>query len=223
MTQSNVYASADYADALLAARRGKNILFVVILFALVIELSLFFIARYAKTLSLPPSPNANPHAQQLLEYLIGIIDFLGVILPLLLCVVLWLGLQVMIIGRLLGTGPMTSAFLLCALLTVLLFPWQSVLNNPAITNDPTSNAMGLKIPGILYTWAEFIHPQLGARFSTDDAAHAVLRWARFVGFPIAAMILLLVIQIRSNRGLRQALGMEPIAAETSPIALERPT
>jgi hypothetical protein len=33
-----------------------------------------------------------------------------------------------------------------------------------------------------------------------------LRWARFVGFPVLAIIVLLIVQAKSSRGLRAALG-----------------
>jgi hypothetical protein len=35
---------------------------------------------------------------------------------------------------------------------------------------------------------------------------ALLRWARFAGFPAVSVLLLLTIQAKSSRGLRAALG-----------------
>ena len=36
----------------------------------------------------------------------------------------------------------------------------------------------------------------------------VVKWARFFVMPLVATVLLLMVQIKSNRGLRQALGEE---------------
>jgi hypothetical protein len=35
-----------------------------------------------------------------------------------------------------------------------------------------------------------------------------LKWARFVAFPVVSMVLVLLIQVRSRRGIRLALGEE---------------
>jgi hypothetical protein len=45
-----------------------------------------------------------------------------------------------------------------------------------------------------------------ARFPTSDLKLATLKWARFLIFPLIALVVLMIVQIRSNRGLRQALG-----------------
>ena len=202
MTQPSILAAADYADALITARRAKTTVFLLVMLLLVVELALFFIARYTKVTLVSPDGKASLMGQ-LFQYLIGLIDFLGLVLPALLAVIIGLILNVQLVGRLLGTGRMTSAFLWCVLIVFLLFPWQSFLNNPVLNNDPA----GIRIPGILYTWAEFSHERLGARFDAKaDLRIGILRWARFVGFPIVALILLATVQLRSDRGLRQALG-----------------
>ena len=85
---------------------------------------------------------------------------------------------------------------------VLLFPWQAFLNNVAFDRPE------FKIPGVLYTWDEV---RLFAKFGMDhdhpiSLAQLILQWARFVAFPVISVLILLAIQIKSNRGLRQALG-----------------
>jgi hypothetical protein len=67
-----------------------------------------------------------------------------------------------------------------------------------------SNAMpDLRVPGILYTWPELARDY---DFSNKDTRVAGLKWARFVGVPALAIIILLMIQAKSSRGLRFALG-----------------
>ena len=141
-------------------------------------------------------------------------------LPLLLGVMLFFLVHTLLAGRLLGAGPMTSAFMWCILLALLLFPWQSFLNNPSTTSDPARAALGAKVPGVLYTYVEFSHPRLGAQFpTTRDAVAApdlqryysfvTLRWARFVGFPVVALLILIAIQSKSARALQMAIGTGP--------------
>jgi len=207
--QPNVFVAADYADALLSARRAKNLIFLVLLLILLGELGLFFVARYTPILSPLAEGDVASPKRQLLQYAIGMVGFLGLTFPALLAMILGLILHILLRGRLLGTAAFTTAFLWCIVLTMLLFPWQAFLNNPAINSDPAANAMGLKIPGVLYTWSEIIHPQMGAKFASDWDMATVLHWTRYVAFPVLALLILLRVQIKSGRGLRQA--MEPQA------------
>ena len=71
-----------------------------------------------------------------------------------------------------------------------------------------------KIPGALYTWDE-----LTARVKEQPRRDAaVLFWARFVAFPVLALIILLSIQIKSRRGLQQALGEAHYDSTSAPLA-----
>ncbi len=127
-------------------------------------------------------------------------DFLGIVFIIVLGVVLLLIVKIMLVGRLIGVAQVTSAFCWCVFVGVLLFPWQGFLQNTDFTGD-------FKLPGILYTWPELVHPTLGAKFvSSGFDSFTILRWARFVGWPVFAIILLLMVQAKSSRGLRAALG-----------------
>lgn len=214
MTQINQVYSADYADALMSARRAKNVLTVVVLFVLVFELTLFFGLRYYKPLTPDPMTLQMQHTRAVVRYFLGLNDYAGLIAPALLAVTLYVILKVQLVGRLLGTGRMTSAFLWAVGLTLLMFPWQGILNNPSISDDPAANGMGMKIPGIVYTWPEISDTKndTGATFSTADMQHrwaiVVLHWARFVGFPLLGIVVIGVIYTKSQRGLRQSFYAE---------------
>jgi hypothetical protein len=213
MTQPSILAAADYADALITARRAKTTVFLLVMLLLVVELALFFVARYTAVLHLSTDAKSSP-MRDLVQYLIGLIDFLGLVLPALLAVILYVILNIQLVARLLGAGRVASAFFWCVLVVFLLFPWQSFLNNPVLNND----AAGMRIPGVLYTWAELTHERLGASFDPKaDLRIGILRWARFVGFPIVALILLVIVQLRSDRGLRQALGGASAATDTNTL------
>jgi hypothetical protein len=235
MTHSSLATAADYADALLTARRAKNWLFLLLLLMILAQLILFFVARYGNGLTprrlatvarietvenvnveitstqpsgIPTTQHATVPAKRtdavvastrtddILHYLVAASVFLGLTLSIVLAVALLLIVIIMLVGRLIGVSRVTSAFIWCIVLCVLLFPWQAFL--PDQTTGPD-----FKIPGVLYTWNELTSD---FNFSTEPISFAILKWARFVGFPIVALIILLMIQARSNRGLRLALG-----------------
>ena len=204
----NVATAADYADAMMIARWAKHWIFTILLLVLLVQLGLFGVARYTNLIITDPveattvattHPTVANWADRL-HYVSGVSTFLGTVLPPLLAAVLLLIVNIMLIGRLIGVARVTSAFVWCLLLVLLLFPWQAFLNNATFTSAE------FKIPGVLYTWDELV---MTARFRPARWEEAILKWARFVVFPVITLILLLVIQTKSNRGLRQALGEEP--------------
>jgi hypothetical protein len=95
--------------------------------------------------------------------------------------ILLLVVNIMLVGRLIGVARLTSAYVWCLVLVVLLFPWQAFLSNADLT-DPN-----FKIPGVLYTWDEL---RTTAHFSSEMSVGSILKWARFVGFPGLALVLL---------------------------------
>jgi hypothetical protein len=199
MTQASLAASADYSDALVAARNAKNKLFLVLCLILIFELAIFFAARYSEVLI--TSTGTKPHWAVFLKYIINPLTLLGFGLTVILASVLLLTLLVMVIGRLVGVARITSAYLWCIVLGILMFPWQGFLYFPGIGDSD------FRIPGVLYTWGELVKD---AKFNITgphlDASAVALKWARFVAFPFVALLILLVVQARSRRGLRQALG-----------------
>jgi hypothetical protein len=221
MTQTHFTTSADYADSLLTARKAKGALTLLLLLVLLSQLALFFSLRYWKPLPVAVTEQQQ-HVRDVIQYVVGLLDFGGLILPALLSVVLLIILQVQLVGRLLGTGRMTSALIWSALLVILLFPWQAVLNNPAINADPTANALGMKIPGVIYTWAEISNPVVGATFNTNaidtkpDLLAAGLHWARYVAFPLLTILILTNIHFKTRKSLQQSLGEDQIVDTTTP-------
>jgi len=250
MTQTaNLAIAADYADAMLVARRAKNWLFLLLLLVLLLQLGIFFVARFVPTAHLTATIQAaggatetvgeQRNAAPLIRWLIAMSDFLGIALIIVLAIVLLLIVGIMLVGRLVGVTQVTAAFVWCIVLAVLLIPWQTLLNSntrnirllkdwrghsagDVISTDDSSaaalfdvgaadNAAGfaatspldVRIPGILYTWPELARDY---DFSNADTKPAILKWTRFVGFPVVALIMLMTIQVRSSRGLRYALG-----------------
>ncbi|HYO09057.1 MAG TPA: hypothetical protein VER17_08795 [Tepidisphaeraceae bacterium] len=195
-----IATSADYADAMIVARRAKNWLFLILLIMLLVQLAMFFIARYTTLIIIGGGTTTQPVVSPWLDrlhYLSGVSTFLGTLLPPLLGAVLLLIVNIMLIGRLIGVARVTGAFVWCLLLVLMLFPWQAFLNNANFS------AAEFKIPGVLYTWDELV---LSAKFQPARIEERILKWARFLVFPLIALIVLMIVQVKSNRGLRQALG-----------------
>jgi hypothetical protein len=141
---------------------------------------------------------------------VGLTGFLGITLAIVLSVVVLLLTMIMLVGRLVGVSRVTGAFIWSIVLIVLLFPWQAFLADAHFASD-------FKIPGVLYTWAELVKfAKVGVNGDRPDIKILILHWGRFVAFPLLTLIITLVIQVKSNRGLREALGeVDSIAA--SPI------
>src|SRR5438034_6931354 len=140
MTDRSLATSADYADALLVARRAKKLLFLLILLMLLIQIAFFFVARYTDLIpsaSSPPAsspPTTRPAGRELIHYASGITLFLGTILPILLAMTLFLIVHIMLVGRLIGVARVTSALVWCMVLILFMFPWQiffGATSNPA--------------------------------------------------------------------------------------------
>jgi hypothetical protein len=205
MPDRELATAADYADALLAARRAKHTLVLLLLLMLLGQLAVFFTLKYTDVITIPTTAATQPSQEfriNAFHYASGLCLFLGVTLSILLGFVLLLIVNIMLVGRLIGLSRVIGAYLLSLVLAVLLFPWQAFLNNVNLT--PTEATF--KVPGVLYTWNEVSHETEGARFATQDMKAAALKWARYAGMPIVAAIVLLVVQVKSNRGIRQALG-----------------
>jgi hypothetical protein len=235
MTHS-VATAADYAEAMFTARAARNWLVGLLALMLVAQLGLFFAAKYSglfgprgavvasssePTPSTRPAPIGEATTQPVkaepnstlrvglskLHYLVGAISFFGMIFSIVLTIVLLLILFIMLVGRLIGVSHVTSAFVWCLILALLLFPWQAFLNNAGLT------AQEFKIPGVFYTWDELMKYK---DFPNQPWTEAALRWSRFVVFPVAALILLWVVQSKSSRGLRLALGEEHVVEVGQP-------
>ena len=221
MATSPIATAADYADAMLVARRAKNWLFLLLLLALLAQIGVFLLLRmkpdYFNTavggtsMAATQPSESTLNMTKVLEYVICLVDFFGIVLVVVLSMVLMLLATIMLVGRLIGVSRVTSAYVWCLILAVVLFPWQSLLSSPIHSSAGTAGVQNynIMIPGAITTWSELTDPVYGARFekpANGSFTFPVLRWARFVGFPGLAVIILLSVQSKSSRGLRMALG-----------------
>jgi hypothetical protein len=189
-------ALSDYADALVSARRAKRAIVLLLLLALVAQIVVFYLYRSTELLT-PLAATTKPANLDLLTYVSGGLLAAGLMLSLALPIVLLLICHIMLVGRLIGVGPVVSSFVWSLVLALMLFPWQTMLNVSEMSRTD------FVVPGVLYTWRELVDT---GRFSTADLYASILKWTRFVGAPVLAVLILLTIQLRSGRGMRLALG-----------------
>jgi hypothetical protein len=216
--QRVIAIAADYADALLVARRAQRVLLLFLVLIVLAQLAIFFTAHFAEGV-LPKLSTASVQAGAVatsqpsvgsrttadwLQYATAVSLYGGMILSILLVLTLFLTIHIMLVGRLIGVRDVTRSLVLSFVLLFLLMPWQTLL----VTRSIDSAAFVL--PGILYTWREISERvPLG---TPSDIAVQILYWGRFVGLPIVGLIFLLLVQVRSGRGLKYALGEEEIIA-----------
>src|SRR3954469_17740705 len=100
MTDPAIATAADYADAMYTSRRAKNLLVLLIFIMLLVQVGLFFTARYTDYIITPPS-STQPAARlfDVMQYVVGLGAFLGVILTIVLSFVLLLIVNIMLVGR----------------------------------------------------------------------------------------------------------------------------
>jgi len=218
--------AADYADALLTARRSKNVIALLLLLLVLLQLAVFLSLKFwigpegvEKLLAvgspatqvvaeLTTKPASPPPLVDLFKYVSSASMLLGLILSVLLSLSLLLIAHIMLVGRLIGVSSVISSVVLSLLLMLILFPWQTLLVTQNLSNG------NFVFPGVFYSWSEVA---ARAHSTPANALEQVLYWARFVGWPMLAILLVLRIQIRSGRGLRQALGEDVMPDGPKPI------
>ena len=235
-------ASAVYHDALTTARGFRSLCFFLLLLILLLQLGLFFTARYTDGIipvrgseaqrtgqsDLPTGvsgsttqraeveQNADGTAEvdrdarldldlertgvssdKVADWIYFALYFTlwgGMVLAILLSLTLVFTTLVMLNGRTVGVSRVASAFFWSLVLLLLLMPWQAILNHPTLSGGP------FHLPGVLYTWDELYAN--GKHFVGPDW----MGWARFVGWPALALVILLIVGAKARRGVKEALG-----------------
>ncbi len=225
MPDPGLATAADYSEALSVARRAKSLIALLLVLMLVTQLSAFLLIKYnvitiaeqhgatvvnvaaAQTTATQPV-EASDRVTDILRYVTGVTLLGGVALGVVMTLVILLIANIMLVGRLIGVGKVTSALVWAFVLVLLLFPWQAFMNIAWLTNGD------FRIPGVLWTWDEMVaRVHIADAFDGGSWAETVLRWTRFVVGPLVAIFVTLLIQLKSNRGLRMALGEDEILNE----------
>lgn len=205
-TNAPIAFAADYADALLVLRRAKGFIELVLFLMLALQVGLFAWVKFGNALPGSNSATQPSISTDALNYLTALSLTLGLILGILLPVVLILIHHVMLVGRLIGLGKVTSSIVWSIFLFLMLFPWQTMLATASLARPD------VVVPGVLYSWHEL---STRGRFDNGAGLETMIHWFRFIGAPVVAMIVLLVVRIGSGRGIRLALGETPLSSEVS--------
>ena len=219
MTRTTVAVAADYADAMLVGRRWKHLLVLLLTLCLLTQMAVFLVMRFYGGGSVTmtagsatqPVLTSTHDFRQGFAWLTNFVCFIAMVCVVVLAIVLLLIVGIMLVGRLVGVSHVTSAFVWCVVLAALLFPWQSLWNYPVAGTTQTETGQleqvevgpHFGLPGALYTWPELKNRY---KFENSDRNAVVLGWARFIVWPLVALVILGSVQVRSTRGLRFALG-----------------
>jgi magnesium-transporting ATPase (P-type) len=234
MTSTPLAVAADYADALMTARKAKTLLFALLAFLMLAQLAVFFLAKYdvlklgeptqvtlaagattqpadaaATQPAAVPTVTKSFDAGQIIRYVTPLVNFAVVAFSVLLVVTVLLLVVIMLVGRLVGVSHVTSAFIWGVLLVILVVPWQTFFipnDEYAVTGTAgVAEQPAFKWPGAQYTWPEL---KRDYKFPTDreNLMPAIWMWGRYAGLPALALLVLLLVQIKSGRGLKYALG-----------------
>jgi hypothetical protein len=207
-----ISVAADYADALLVARRVKRTMLLLLALILVGQIAIFATAQWSDILRAGATPSTQPGVlsaanwPDVLHYVSSVSLYGAIVFNIVLLATLAMTIHIMLVGRLIGVALVVRAFVLAVLLLILMFPWQTLLVTEGF------GRADFVPPGVLYTWRE-IETRVVPHASLD-ANTAVLYWARFLAMPIVAMVILLLVQKRSGKGLKLALGEEEILPPT---------
>jgi len=213
MHDTGLATAADYSEALSVARRAKSLLALLLMLVLVLQLATFFLVKYdvlkieipgaIHSIESATQPVSEDRLTDLLHYLTGATLLGGIAAGIVLSLVLLLITHVMLVGRLIGVGKVMSAIIWSFVLVVLLFPWQTFMD-----------ATTFKLTGVLWTWSELLARVKTPDDFTGDALYTtIVHWFRFVVAPLAAIVVTLIVQLKSNRGLKMALGEDEVLNE----------
>lgn len=203
-----ISVAADYADALLVVRRVKRTMLLLLALILIGQIAIFAVAQWTDLLQVGTTPASQPAVvtaanwPDVLHYASAVSLYGAILFNIILLATLAMTIHIMLVGRLIGVAPVVRAFVLAILLLILMFPWQTLL----VTQN--LGRADLVPPGVLFTWRE-IQERVQPHAPMNGYA-AVLYWARFLAMPIVALIILLLVQKRSGKGLKLALGEEEI-------------
>jgi len=120
---SAIATAADYADAMITARRAKNILLLVLLLMLLGQIALFFTLHFSDLLNAVTTPSTTQPATgriDLFNFLTNGFMFIALAGSVVLGFVLLLIVNIMLVGRLIGVARVTSAYIWSVILLVLL-------------------------------------------------------------------------------------------------------
>jgi hypothetical protein len=214
-------SSSEYAQAMRSIRAAKNIFWLIVVLAILIQASVFILVHVwpnihchvlqttaqAALASAPESEPATPAKpvvnwanwaswSQLLHWLLPVTMFVGAVSSMLLSLSILFGVLIALLGRRPGLATMISAFFWSLILLAAMIPWQQVMPGNFVTGA-TFNLADLK-------WWESWCPKASLW------EHLWL-YGRFLGFLAAALLVTVVVQAKFAIASRAISGIPTIS------------
>ncbi len=230
---------AEYADAFRTTRLAKNVFAWIVFAAILVQIAGFVLVHFVGVLdasagedpgevSLAARPAAETEAEgaepeapadsvegvalwyNILLWGFPAAKFFGLVTAILLALALMFAVKIALQGGFAGVAALVSAFFWSLILVAMITPWQQVFNTTVVT-------------GALYNYGELkLHASALKESWGGGKAAGTMEWivyyARFLAYPIVALLVWLVVMVRFGGGCRRALQ----ATETAEAGGERP-
>jgi hypothetical protein len=144
---------------------------------------------------------------QNLRWILPAARMMGMISAALLVVVLASSLHVTLSGRMGGAGYLASSFVWSIVLAALFVPWSMAF--PADLGSGVAGARQV-LPGVLFGLDDVVDWTIeivGGKVTWEDW---VLYYARFIGYPVLALLIWLTVQVKFARGYHQVAVDVPV-------------
>ncbi len=224
----------EYSDAFRCVRRAKNVFLLLTLLAILIPLAAFCIVRCTSLIDrdvLPSSVVGDTEEAseadtddkpimwgEAIKHILSDTMEAAPIIAMLLTLTLFVAAMVSLVGRLGGVSQLFSAFFWSLILLAMLVPWQRVLYYESVY-------------GALADYSELIgrtfhiKPEWGAE--SVSWQKQLLYYMRFVGYPVLALLVWLVVQVKFARGCKRMHFPPAVTVQADPAGetagLETPT
>ncbi|MFP3937886.1 MAG: hypothetical protein ACLFVW_06055 [Phycisphaerae bacterium] len=202
---------SEYAEAFDSVRLAKNIFWLLIAAAIVVQLVCFVLVHFvgvtnqaAQLGATQPASSASGwyHA---LHWIMPAVKFIALVSALLLMLTLMFAVKLSLLERMGGVAGLMSAFFWSLILFALLVPWQDVL-------------AGSFASGALYNLGELTDSK--ARLG-DGWGNKVLFYARYAAYPVVTVLVWLVVQMKFGRGYRVIVSTLAAGAQKAAAAAEQ--
>lgn len=204
----------EYVDAMSSVRCAKNLLLLVVLLCIAVQLAAAAAVEFygvidatrpaaAEAALAATQPTTSPSAQDAsqaatvrgaLFWLMPLTRFLAPVSAILAAAVLALAVLLVLVGHLGGARGYVSAFLWMLVLTAMLMPWQRMFHGTL-----ASGAL-FGLDDLEREVARF-RPAWGA--GPVEMQTKVLHWSRFLGYPGVALLVWLLVAIKSAMAARK--------------------
>ena len=181
-------AAGSYVEALRTVRGVKNFFFGILMAVLLFLVGAFCLVRYAGVLSY----ESRMVWDNWLSWAFPFSAFLGVVAGCLYVLTLLIGLKISLAGCLEKPADLTKGFFWSLLFLAIFLPWQHILVHKAAGGEvPVLRT----VPGVLYGFDELKQKAVPEPEQVKlDVFKEVLLAVRFIVYPLASLMLLIVAQ-----------------------------